>query len=76
MTMRLIERFEADGTRVEAGFFDDASHPAAARPEAPELSREERATLTPVDHAIGFAAIAAMLVSMAVIVGMFAALSQ
>jgi hypothetical protein len=70
MTMRLIERYESDGTRVEAGFFDDAP-----RPEAPTIS-PEAPRLTIVDHAIVAAAAAAMIVGVVVIVAMFAELGQ
>jgi hypothetical protein len=61
--LRIIERYEADGRRIECGFADLPDD--AGRPEAP-------ATLTATDHAIGFAAVAAMVTGMLMILGMFA----
>ena len=49
MTMRLIERIDSDGLRVESGFFDDAE-----RVEVPKSLVVPR--LGRLDYAIGFVA--------------------
>jgi hypothetical protein len=53
--LRLIERIDAEGLRVESGFVDDAYRPKAptSSPDAPE-----EATLTPMEHVVAIASLA------------------
>ena len=73
MTMRIKERYEADGRRVECGFDDLPDD--ADRPAAPDLSPEAPATLTRMDHVVGFIALVGAILGIILVVWSFIAVA-